>query len=223
MTDEPGETKAAYDRMGAAYDALSEDFHQEVAYPALLTLLERGLGSLQNRSILDVGCGSGRLVRRLQQKGANACGIDLSEGMASRGRNLGLPIATGSMLELPYKDDSFDAVVSYHSFNYVPFESQRHAIEEQCRVLKIGGTLLLSLFHTTASVRVPLSVSSEGEELRLYLRTLDEMRDLLNSCHCIAHEAPIATPAQARLVPETSRAYVTERPYALFIVAHRIV
>ncbi|HEY0948260.1 MAG TPA: class I SAM-dependent methyltransferase [Candidatus Paceibacterota bacterium] len=223
MTDEISDTKAAYDRMGVAYDALSEDFHQQVAYPALLALLERGLGPLRARTILDVGCGSGRLVRLLQQKGAIASGIDLSDGMASRGRAAGVPITTGSMLDLPYEDESFDAVVSYHSFNYVPFPYQRRAIEEQSRVLKRGGTLLLSLFHTDTPVRTPRAVTSEGEELILYLRTLDEMRDLVSSCHCITHQAPVATPAQAALVPENVRALVTERPYALFIVAHRIV
>lgn len=223
VTHIPTDAQAAYDRMGTAYDALSEEFHQRVAYPRLLALLERELGTIQDRSVLDVGCGSGRLVRLLKNKSARAYGIDISDAMTSRGRASGLSLVTGDMRTLPYEDRRFDAVVSYHSFNYIPFKEQAAAIEEQCRVLKVGGTLLLSLFYMSDQMLTPHVVESEGERFVLYLRTVDEMRKLLQPCHCITHETPIATPEETLLVPKTSRALVIGRPYALFIVAHRSI
>ena len=113
-------------------------------------MLPRAL-ALSPRNVLDVGCGEGRFCRMLKQHGVNATGIDPTPKLiaAARARD-----AEGAYLEapaekLPFRDASFDLVVSYLTLIDIPdFQA---ALHEMARTLKPGGALLianLSAFNT---------------------------------------------------------------------------
>ena len=102
--------------------------------------------------ILDVACGSGRAVkeasRRLQSHGDGiAFGCDLSVGMLQQ-RFADGPIpanahfAAASAQQLPFADQTFDAVICTAAFHHFPNAQQ--ALEEFRRLLRPGGTLLIS-------------------------------------------------------------------------------
>src|SRR5690606_22261256 len=136
-------------------------------------------GSISGRHILDVGCGSGRLVRMLQAAGAHANGIELSPKSVARARACGLAVKEGSMLALPYPDEAFDAVVSYHSFNYAPHGEHAHALFEQARVMKRGGSLVLGAFPSHERTERSLALFQNGEQFLLHLRTYGEIEALM--------------------------------------------
>jgi SAM-dependent methyltransferase len=90
------------------------------------------------RSIVDVGCGDGALVRALTQRGAHATGVEVSEQQLSAAR--AHPPAgderyvVGSAAALPLPADAADAVVFLQSLHHVPAPAMGAALTEAARV-----------------------------------------------------------------------------------------
>lgn len=84
-------TQAAFNPSLYEYYSSLAGQPQESLYPALNTLrqreLLRQLSTAPGRSLLDVGCGIGQMVRTAAQEGWNARGIDLAEGAISVARS----------------------------------------------------------------------------------------------------------------------------------------
>ena len=85
-------------------------------------------------SVLDMGAGSGEAVRLMQALGYDAHGIDLEPQSDE--------VMQGDFLHLLYPDESFDAVLSQCAF-FISGDVSG-ALREAHRVLKPGGTLMLS-------------------------------------------------------------------------------
>lgn len=105
---------------------------------------------LRTGSVLEIGCGAGRITNRLAQDFARVTATDVSEGMLryARERVLGANIewkmSNGSTL--PAEGNSLDAVFSCHVLQH--FQSngaQLDCFAEMRRVLMPGGTLLVHL------------------------------------------------------------------------------
>jgi SAM-dependent methyltransferase len=94
---------------------------------------------------LDVGCGTGRWLRRYQQFGFRAVGLDATPGMLRTAREHGtaVPLIAGEAGRLPFPDASFDAVSDVTVVQHIPLASQPQALAEMLRVLKPGGRLIL--------------------------------------------------------------------------------
>jgi ubiquinone/menaquinone biosynthesis C-methylase UbiE len=98
--------------------------------------------------LLDVGCGTGYLLRSLAGRDPDAeqlDGVDPSPSMvgvatASADDNR-LRFSLGVAEHLPYPDGTFDLVVSTTSFDH--WSDQRAGLGECARVLRPGGTLVL--------------------------------------------------------------------------------
>lgn len=99
----------------------------------------------QGARFLDIGCGTGRWLRRYEQRGFHAMGLDATLGMLRTAREHGttVPLATGDAQRLPFPDASFDAVSDVTVVQHIPLASQPQAIAEMLRVLKPGGRLIL--------------------------------------------------------------------------------
>jgi len=100
-------------------------------------------------SLLDVGCGTGKLIVRLRKKFPHASfqGMDIAPGMISVAKqktagmeNIEFRVADASE-RFPYPDKSFHYVTCSHSFHHYP--NQGRTVREFHRVLKPGGKLLL--------------------------------------------------------------------------------
>ena len=104
-------------------------------------------------SILDVGCGGGRAIRKLAALAPEGKihGIDYGKGSvaAARMTNAALiasgrvAIEYGSVSALPFADDSFDLVTASETTYYWP--DLANDMHEVRRVLKPGGTFLVIL------------------------------------------------------------------------------
>lgn len=95
-------------------------------------------------SLLDVGCGEGRLCRMARAWGMKTTGLDPTRGLLNRARELDPAghYVEASAEAMPFEAAAFDAVVSYLSLIDIP--DYRAAIAEMARVLKPGGTLLVA-------------------------------------------------------------------------------
>jgi SAM-dependent methyltransferase len=137
----------------AEYKTLFEQEETHCWYRALRRLAaERTDEALGRRSrdapeprILDAGCGTGGMLRRLQDRGA-VQGLDV-ESMAlrfacTRGR---FPLTRGSVGRLPYRPASFDLVISLDVIYHRAVPSDLEALMEFRRVLSPDGVLILNL------------------------------------------------------------------------------
>ncbi len=99
----------------------------------------------QPESVLDVGCGTGRLLRRAYRywPEAQLIGVDPAHGMIEKAKLL-TPNATffTSMAEsLPLQDASVDLALSTSSFHH--WQDQAAGVREIARVLRPGGYFIL--------------------------------------------------------------------------------
>lgn len=102
----------------------------------------------QGESVLDLACGGGRTTVRLHELGMRVKGVDLSSpliNMAAK-RFPYMQFETGSYTSIQEADESADHVlISHNGIDYAfPEEERMKALKEAARVLRKGGTLILS-------------------------------------------------------------------------------
>ena len=156
-----------------------------------LSRIEKEIEMTDDWRILDVGCGP-TLMCRLFQKGEKH-GIDpLMEGFLKL-YNLpkGVHLSKGRGEELPFKDRSFDLVISRNVLDHV--QDPREVLTEMVRVLKKGGYLILA---SNVYAVFPVSIKKIVEKLGIPLKevyhphffTSNELRILCNKYGSIIEE-----------------------------------
>jgi SAM-dependent methyltransferase len=115
-------------------------------------VLWRMLGSVAGRRVLDAGCGTGYLSRRLTRAGARVISVDIAPAMVALARSkaqeqrLEIEHLVGSISQLSgVADQSVDALVS----NYVLMDAPdlEGAARAFARVLVAGGVAVLIFSH----------------------------------------------------------------------------
>jgi ubiquinone/menaquinone biosynthesis C-methylase UbiE len=110
------------------------------------TVLDLAKNGEKPESILDVGCGTGRLLRKSKEHWPNArlIGVDPAEGMIQQATQLlseaEFHVAVAESLPLP--DASVDLVFSTLSFHH--WNDQAKGVSEIARVLRSQGRFLLA-------------------------------------------------------------------------------
>ncbi len=87
--------------------------------------------------ILDIGCGSSRILQSLPQ----AVGLDMQIRKLRWLRAPGRQLVQGSLSQLPFEDGSFDAVICSEVIEHIPREEID--LTDMVRVLAPGGALVL--------------------------------------------------------------------------------
>ena len=137
---------AAYNDRAAQYESgrrgrLHHEIADRTASLAVATVAAPG-------RVLDVGCGTGYLLRTLALRYRDAqqlCGVDAAPQMISTAsasaRDDRFRFAVGVAEKLDYPDATFDLVVSTTSFDH--WTDQQAGLVECARVLRPGGRLVL--------------------------------------------------------------------------------
>ena len=129
-----------------SFDAASGD---EEHFPSTIDpriyhveLILEYFGDLSGRRVLDAGCGKGRFARVLQDRypGAEIWGLDISEEMLKFVPH-GIQTRAGSMTELPFPNDHFDAAYATESLEHAVEIDV--AVQEICRVVRPGGRIVI--------------------------------------------------------------------------------
>jgi SAM-dependent methyltransferase len=101
------------------------------------------LGLPGGARILDAGCGSGRNMVELSRHGA-VTGIELSQTSVALARERGAgEVIAGSLLEMPFAQDSFDFAVTLDVIEHL--EDDLGALRELRRTVVPGGALLVTV------------------------------------------------------------------------------
>ncbi len=220
---DPGYTSDFYD----AYGTLEWDRLEATAYGRLQAIVHNDFILRHVHSgdrVLDAGCGPGRFTATIATLGAAVTALDLSkrqlqlaeENIRKKGLlDRGIDFVTGDITDLSrFPDGHFDVVVCYGgALSYVCEERDR-AASELVRVVRAGGTLLISVMSRYGRmanlVRLPTMpvledpegwhlwrVAEDGdlpgffsprvnmEHPPMHLYTSDELRSLLPGCRTL--------------------------------------
>ena len=107
-----------------------------------------GSVSPESAKLLDYGAASGLFFRQLHDLGfKNLYGVDLDNYLDEESKSLVKELKTAdcSLDELPWPDNSFDAITAWCFLPHL--ENPHHCIRETLRILKPGGLFILSIPH----------------------------------------------------------------------------
>lgn len=130
-----------FDKRAEKYDdefegKLSEKFYNLVTENVMLS---------DGFNVLDTGCGTGTILKRLSEKcEINCFGIDVEEKMleVAQQKCPDMDIRLCSCNETPFENSFFDVIVACMAYHHFP-EKDKFAAEA-ARLLKKGGTLYIA-------------------------------------------------------------------------------
>jgi ubiquinone/menaquinone biosynthesis C-methylase UbiE len=93
-------------------------------------------------TVLDIGCGNGKNM--LYRRDLNMTGLEYSEALCEICINRGLNVVQGDALSLPFKDNTFDAIIMIAVIHHIQPDEHYKVLNEIQRVLKPGGQALIT-------------------------------------------------------------------------------
>lgn len=165
-----------------------------------------------NRSALEIGCGTGRLLEPLSRHFSQVFGVDVSGEMIRRGRERLRHLPQVHFIEidglgvLPFKGQSFNFCFSYITFHHIPLKAVlRRYISEIHRVLEPAGVARLHFFGRPGGVLSFIRERSTHKDTwRGYKFTLPEV--------CAVIEAAGLEIVRADYVPALRRRFFGKTP-----------
>jgi SAM-dependent methyltransferase len=108
-------------------------------------LVARAVGSMQGRTILDVGCNAGVILSEIPD-GNRRVGIDRSIDAIRLAHQLNptVPLVVADMFGLPFRESSFDVVLFCGMLEIPDREEKARVMSEVARVLTASGELFLT-------------------------------------------------------------------------------
>jgi SAM-dependent methyltransferase len=167
------------------------DHYFYVATHALvLTLLSHFFPNRKQKlNILDAGCGTGLLAKKMAKFG-RVQGIDMSSEALRFAKKRRVDVKKASIEKIPFKKNTFDAVVSIDVLTSSSIKDDLVPLREFYRVLKPGGILILrvsaypwlKLIHDK---HVHMNHRYEKDELKRKLKKADLKLEKISFIHSI--------------------------------------
>ena len=176
-----------FDRWAPFYDVLFPSVFYQATHIRLLDYVELP----ENAQVLDLGCGTGRLLDRLAAKypDLHGTGLDFSAEMLRQARSSNrhrprLIFVQGDVVSLRFANGQFDTVFSTLSFLH--YSAPEQVFAEVYRVLRPGGRFYLADPAPVASTGAwHLPVSPKG--IRLYSQNMRQHMGMQAGLDCIKH------------------------------------
>lgn len=163
--------------------------------------------------VLDLGCGTGIVARRLRDRlggGLRVTGVDASADMIAMARTLAPEVdwREGNAMKLPFADGSFELVVCQQMLQFVP--DPVAALREIRRVLVPGGRLVAATWRPRPEL--PL-YETFGRIAERHLGQANEKRFLLGDDTALCALLATAGFASVRIDVVTRTDRFTQFPY----------
>jgi SAM-dependent methyltransferase len=200
------------------------DVYEGVLVPAIFApwsheLIERARPIGPSDRILDLGCGTGIVARKLRERlggAARITGLDASAEMIAKAQSLApdLTWREGNAMKLPFADASFELVVCQQALQFVP--DRAAALREIRRVLVPGGRLVAATWR--ARHELPL-FEALGAIAERHLGTPNEKRFSLGDDVALRTLLADAGFSGIRIEIVTRTEHFTQFPYRLSALA----
>jgi len=169
------ETEDFYSRKAERMD---NQFSESRMPQSFLEIRDKFLEELEEGKILDVGCGTGRDVEYFIEQGFEALGIDSAQGMIERARrNRKGEFIQKDMLEMEFKEDSFDGIWCCASIFFLPYEDMKKVLENFQEILSPEGSLFVSFRKGRGKEKKAIW----GERITQYCLSEEEATKLLEN------------------------------------------
>ncbi|MEK6953925.1 MAG: class I SAM-dependent methyltransferase [Candidatus Micrarchaeota archaeon] len=137
--------------------------------------------------VLEVGCGNGKHLSALLDKGFDVYGVDISPSaikLAKERAELsgeGAILTIGDATQLHFEDNFFDVVFLFHILGHLSEKERELAIKEAFRVLKKGGKCYFREFHITdyrfgKGIEVESNTFRKGTNVWVHYFTEEEVK-----------------------------------------------
>lgn len=127
------------------YNRIAREYNQRYKvsdYAGFQTAIRGFVENYKPSKVLEVGCGTGRWLKLLNELGVEYAGLDRSSEMLAIAREeLDGDLREGSAESLPWDDATFDCVQICNAFHHFP--EKEASLREAFRVTKRGGGILL--------------------------------------------------------------------------------
>jgi SAM-dependent methyltransferase len=116
--------------------------HPGAFWPEKVAAIEKLVAP--HESIVDVGCGTGSILRDLRDRGFTKLhGLEQSEYAVKRLSQEGIAMARGDILRMPFEDAQFDVAIASQVLEHVIRRNK--FCRELSRIVKPGGKILISV------------------------------------------------------------------------------
>jgi demethylmenaquinone methyltransferase / 2-methoxy-6-polyprenyl-1,4-benzoquinol methylase len=207
MTQDAHTTQAVYQRCERYYDLIDEGGPDPEGRGRLREFVSDG------ELVLDAGCGTGA-NRAYLPDGARYVGVDISAVARERvagARGTVASFVCGDVGALPFRDNTFDAVVSTYSLEH--FAQPRQALDEMLRVCRPRGRIVLISPAWEMPRDAPPSLAREMTSATFRLRyvlgrTLRLLRMCVNRRRYFFDTIPTPVMDPVDYVPDSDAVYI---------------
>ena len=153
-------------------------------------LLYETLKLLAKRKIkvLDVACGTGRMIETLGKSPLEIdyTGLDTSKAMTkillekAKKFGIGAKVKIGDATQMPFEDNSFDLSYTYHLTWHLPKELQEKIIREMIRVTKKDGYIIFDVLNENFLWEKIKWLFGKRQTQGIYKMSIREIRKILD-------------------------------------------
>lgn len=118
-----------------SFGSVAEDYDRH--RPEFPAALLDDLAALGGTSVLDIGCGTGKVARGLAQRGMHVLGVDVDARMADVARRHGVEVEVSRFEDWEDAGRQFDLVACGDAWHWL---EPKRSVEVVARVLRAGGT-----------------------------------------------------------------------------------
>jgi len=132
-----------YDKFAKIYENKRGQGYHQMIDDMEISILNRYLNKTDK--VLELGCGTGLILKEVNKSVSKAIGIDLSEKMLEKAKKRGLEVYHAEASNMPFEDNTFDLVYSYKVLAHI--EAIEKTLHEIKRVLKPNGVAVLEFYN----------------------------------------------------------------------------